>query len=77
MEYGGVRAHARLDTLPDAVAPGDYVLVHTGFAIRKLAADDAQQTLRLFDELARSLAEESPIADAGSRPGDPQGRGHR
>jgi len=30
---------------------GDYVLVHAGFAIEKIDADKARQTLRLVDEI--------------------------
>jgi hydrogenase expression/formation protein HypC len=60
VDYGGVRATARLDALPDEVSPGDYVLIHTGFAIRRLSPEDAEETLRLFDELAASLAAEAP-----------------
>jgi hydrogenase expression/formation protein HypC len=57
VDYDGVRTTARLDTLSDPVEVGDYVLVHTGFAIRRLTAEDAEETLRLFDELARSLSD--------------------
>ncbi len=60
VDYNGVRTTARLDALPDDVSPGDYVLVHTGFAIRRLSQTDGEETLRLFDELARSLIEETP-----------------
>jgi len=46
-----VRSRARLDLLGEEVKPGDYVLVHTGFAIRRLDPADAEETLKLFDEL--------------------------
>ena len=55
VDYNGVRTTARLDTLAEPLAPGDYVLIHTGFAIRRLSAADGEETLRLFDELAASL----------------------
>ena len=55
VDYKGVRTTARLDTLTEAVAVGDYVLIHTGFAIRRLSPSDGVETLRLFDELAKSL----------------------
>jgi hydrogenase expression/formation protein HypC len=29
---------------------GDYVLIHTGFAIQKLDAEEAEASLRTFDE---------------------------
>jgi len=31
---------------------GDYVIVHVGFAISRLDADEAERTLRLFEEMA-------------------------
>ena len=60
VDYQGAKTTARLDTLGEPVAVGDYVLVHTGFAIRRLTAEDAEETLRLFDELSQSLAAEGP-----------------
>jgi hydrogenase expression/formation protein HypC len=55
VDYNGVRTTTRLDTLTVPLAPGDYVLIHTGFAIRRLSAEDGEETLKLFDELAKSL----------------------
>ena len=55
VDYNGVRTTTRLDTLTEPLAPGDYVLIHTGFAIRRMSAEDAEETLKLFDELAESL----------------------
>lgn len=56
-EAGGARIKARLDALPEPVGVGDYILVHAGFAIRRLDPADAEETLRLWDELL-SLGEE-------------------
>lgn len=56
VDVDGVRMTTRLDALSDPLAPGDYVLVHAGFAIRRLPAGEGEETLRLFDELAQSLA---------------------
>jgi len=61
VDYGGVRTTARTDALAEDVAPGDYVLIHTGFAIRRLSPEDGEETLRLFDELTASLATEGPV----------------
>lgn len=71
VDYGGVETRCRLETLAEEVAVGDYVLIHTGFAIRRLSPEDGQETLKLFDELAASLAEaaeENPV-----RPDSPVG----
>ena len=58
VDYNGVRTTARLDALTEPLSPGDFVLIHTGFAIRRLSAEDGEATLRLFEELAASLDNE-------------------
>ena len=37
------------------VKPGDYILLHAGFAIQKLSENEAEETLRLFEEMNDSL----------------------
>lgn len=61
VDYSGVRTTARLDALSEDVSPGDYVLIHTGFAIKRLSPSDGEETLRLFDELAASLNARAPV----------------
>lgn len=35
----------------EEVVPGDYVLVHVGYAIQKVSAEDAAASWQLFDEI--------------------------
>jgi len=58
VEVGGVRNRISLLLVED-VTVGDYVIVHVGFAIARLNAEEAAKTLALFDEIARHL-EENP-----------------
>ncbi len=58
VEVGGVRNQISL-MLVENVTVGDYVIVHVGFAIARLNADEAEKSLALFDEIARQL-EENP-----------------
>ncbi len=51
VEVGGIRREAWLDLLTDAKI-GDYVIVHAGYALEKLDAEDAEETLRLLKEMA-------------------------
>jgi hydrogenase expression/formation protein HypC len=37
--------------LVDDVKPGDYVLIHTGFALQKLSEEEALETMRLIKAL--------------------------
>ena len=50
VEIGGVRRTISLALTPEAKV-GDYVIVHTGFAISVLDEEEAQETLRLFAEI--------------------------
>ena len=68
VDYGGVETKARLDTLTEDAAPGDYLLIHTGFAIRRLSAEDAEETLKLFDELAAAVAAEDASRETEEPP---------
>ena len=38
------------------ISPGDYVLVHVGYAIQKVSATDAAQSWQLFDEMVGDTA---------------------
>lgn len=49
-DVGGMRREVGLQLL-DGSVPGDYVLVHAGFAIQKVDEAEAQKTLALFREL--------------------------
>ncbi len=47
---GETIVNASLQMLDD-VKIGDYVLLHTGFALQKISPADAAETLALFEEL--------------------------
>ena len=51
IDVDGVRRSASLMLLEDA-AVGDYVIVHAGFAIKKLDEASAMETIRLLKEAA-------------------------
>lgn len=56
IDVGGVRNRVSL-ILVDDVAVGDYVIVHTGFAIARLDVEEAERTLALFDQIAQVIGE--------------------
>ncbi|MEA3478414.1 MAG: HypC/HybG/HupF family hydrogenase formation chaperone [Bacteroidota bacterium] len=62
---GGVQYNASLQIVDD-VGVGDYVLLHTGFAIQKLSEEEAMETLEIFkdfEKLNKELdQEEKPIS---------------
>lgn len=57
VEISGVITEVGLQFVPD-VEVGDYVLVHTGFAMHKMDEAEAMETLALLEEMAR-LGEEA------------------
>jgi len=50
VELEGVVKEISLD-LVDGVEPGDYVIVHVGFALTRLDPEEAERTLQLFAEM--------------------------
>jgi hydrogenase expression/formation protein HypC len=62
IDFGGVTRDADLTFVPEA-SKGEYVLVHAGFAIERLDEGEAQETLKLFRELAEALDDEGEGGD--------------
>jgi hydrogenase expression/formation protein HypC len=52
IDLAGVRREVSLLLLPEEVSVGEFVLVHAGFAIHKIDKEAAEETLRLFEEIA-------------------------
>ena len=50
VNLGGVRKEISLALVEDAV-PGDYVIVHVGYALQKLNEAEAARTLAAFAEM--------------------------
>ena len=63
-DFWGGRRQVRLDTVDQPVVPGDYVLNHVGFAIRRIPPEDIVETLALYEQLLQeSAAEDMMRAD--------------
>lgn len=57
VDFGGVRQQVKLDLVTD-VEIDRYVLVHSGYAIEVLSAEEAKESLEAWDELLKVLDEE-------------------
>ncbi len=57
VDMGGITRRISLRLTPQAKL-GDYVIVHTGYAINILDQHEARETLKLFDQLAKAAEEE-------------------
>jgi hydrogenase expression/formation protein HypC len=53
VDFGGVRREVCLAYVANEVAPGDYVIVHVGFAISKVNEEEARRTFQLLKELSQ------------------------
>ena len=51
VEFGGNRQTISIALTPE-VKVGEYVLLHTGYAISVVDEEEAQETIKLFEELA-------------------------
>ncbi|MBI4519846.1 MAG: HypC/HybG/HupF family hydrogenase formation chaperone [Gemmatimonadetes bacterium] len=63
VEFWGVRREIRLDVVDEPVAPGDYVLNHVGFAIRRIPEAEIAETLALYELLLREAEGDMMAAD--------------
>jgi len=52
VEIGGVKRRISIMLTPEAKV-GDYVLLHTGYAINVINEAEAQETLKILEEMAR------------------------
>jgi len=52
VDFGGVRKKVCVSLLPD-LKVGEYVIVHTGYAIESMKPEEAKKTLALFEEMAK------------------------
>ena len=53
-EAGGLSREIRLDFLPET-KPGDYVMVHAGFAIQRMTEKEALENITLLEEIKNAL----------------------
>jgi len=54
VDVGGMLRDISLDLCPD-VSVGEYVLIHTGFAIQKVDEKEAEETLDLLRQMAEAI----------------------
>jgi hydrogenase expression/formation protein HypC len=62
VDFWGVSRQVLLDVVDEPVSPGDYVLNHVGFAIRRIPPSEVQETLALYEELMRETSGDDLMA---------------
>lgn len=60
VELGGVNRRVNTSLLvgPDTTEPGEYVLVHVGFALSRVSEEEARETLRILEEMGPAYTDE-------------------
>lgn len=51
VDFWGVRKQVLLNIIDEPVVPGDYILNHVGFAIRRIPPESVAETLALYESL--------------------------
>jgi hydrogenase expression/formation protein HypC len=62
VDFWGVRRQVRLELVDEPVQPGDYILNHVGFAIRRIPEEDIEGTLDLYEQLLKEAGEDDLMA---------------
>ncbi len=63
VDFFGVYRHVRLELVDQPVAPGDYILNHVGYAIRRIPEADIEGTLEMYRQLLRDADDDLMAAD--------------
>ncbi len=62
VDFFGVTRDVRLELVDQPVAPGDYILNHVGYAIRRIPQEDIQETLALYETLLQHASDDDLMA---------------
>jgi len=66
-DVAGVKRNVNIGlVLKDGIAPGDWVLIHVGFAMSKIDEEEASSTLKFLEELGEAYTDELEALTASS-----------
>jgi len=51
----GVKRDISLDLMNEDVQVGDYILIHVGFAMNKIDKAEAEQSLKVYEEMVQAM----------------------
>ncbi len=68
VQFGGIVRQVQLDLVPEAVV-GDFVIVHVGFALSRVDAEEAARTYELLQNLGLL---EGELAAGAETPAEPK-----
>jgi hydrogenase expression/formation protein HypC len=67
VDFWGVRKQIRLEVVDEPVQPGDYILNHVGYAIRRIPTGEIDATLALYEELLAQAERDDDLMAADIR----------
>lgn len=67
VDFWGLRKQIRLELVDVPVQPGDYILNHVGYAIRRIPSEEIGATLALYEELLAHAEQEDDLMAADIR----------
>ena len=62
--FWDVEKEVRLDLIGDGVEPGEYILNHAGFAIRKIPQSEVEETMEIYEAFLQD-DEEAMLEELG------------
>ncbi|HUJ15956.1 MAG TPA: HypC/HybG/HupF family hydrogenase formation chaperone [Thermoanaerobaculia bacterium] len=74
VDFWGVRKEVLLNIVDEPVKPGDYILNHVGFAIRRIPPESVEETLALYETLLKDDVDDLMTSDVR---GEIEGSGSR
>jgi hydrogenase expression/formation protein HypC len=66
VDVGGVRRDVDVQLVDGGVRPGDWVLIHVGFALSKVDEAEAQATLQLLQRMGDAYEQELADLEASA-----------
>jgi hydrogenase expression/formation protein HypC len=62
VDFGGVSREVCIEMIPEA-QPGDWTIVHAGFALNLLSEEEARETLDILQQMAELADQEEEARD--------------
>jgi len=63
VDFWGVKKEVLLNIVDEPVAPGDYILNHVGFAIRRIPPEAVAETMALYETLLEDDVDDLMASD--------------
>ncbi|NLY04101.1 MAG: HypC/HybG/HupF family hydrogenase formation chaperone [Campylobacter sp.] len=66
VETLGVKRGVSLDLIGEPVSVGEYVLIHVGFAMEKIDTKIAEDSIKMYSQIAKDMEDGTILEDEGN-----------